>query len=248
ATRQLDFPVVHCCHHLAIGKVHPAEFEPGHVVHSEDSVHRETIEEAIADHCRTTLHRLFTRLEDETYRSVEVPGISQVLARTEQHGCVTVVAAQVRDPVHSAAVRKIVHLLNRERVEVGPQAYGLRPVTRGQGRHDAVLADSGLHLIAPFLHQPGDVAGGFRLLHRELGVSVHVLEPLLHLALVSRERLENLAHLGIRSFWVSCPCQEAYSATRCLGMVSMMDTMAPTTISRLIARAKNAASRTARFS
>src|SRR5690606_21279406 len=237
----LDLPVVDGGHRLARREVELAELEAGHVVHGEDGVDREALEQAVGDHRRAALHRLLAGLEDQPDGPVELPGLGQVLARREQHRRVPVVTAQVRDALDPAAVRQVVVLPDGQGVEVGAQADGPAALTHGQGGDDAVLPDARHDLVAPRLEALGDVASGGLLPHRELGVAVHVLEPRLDLGAVPLERREDPAHAGAPSALVS-----ASGADR--GTVTITDTTAANAMIRFTPNASMAASRTATLS
>src|SRR5690606_28421839 len=114
--------VIHRCHDGAAGEVKFAALEPGHVVHAEHRIHRETLEQPILDHRHRAAHDLFRGLEDQVDGAVEGPRARQVLRRAEQHRAVTVVAAGVRFAFDGALVIAIDHLLHRQRVGVGAQA------------------------------------------------------------------------------------------------------------------------------
>ena len=72
-----------------------ADWHPRPVVHSEDSVARELVEESLLDHDSTTPFVLLGRLEDDVHRAGEVFRFGEVPCRTEQHRGVAVVSASV---------------------------------------------------------------------------------------------------------------------------------------------------------
>jgi len=76
---------------------------------------------------------------------------------------------------------------NRQGVEVGADPDRLAAVADGHRGDNSMLADAGFHIVAPLADGVGDVLRGVRFLHRELGVAMHVLEPLGHLGCWFRE-------------------------------------------------------------
>src|SRR5690606_3088745 len=212
-TGEFYLPVVHRGHRLTLREIELAQFQARHVVHTENRIHRKAREQTIPDHCRAALHRLLTWLEDETHRSTEVPGLGQVTAGAPQHGGMSVVPAQMRHTVHLTSVVEGVLLLNGQRVEIRAQSDGPGSLPHGHRCNNAVPADVGFNIVAPLPHQPFYVPGGFPLLHREFGVSMHMLEPLLHLEFVRHQGVENTGHRGIsiivnrllEAIWLSSP-------------------------------------------
>src|SRR3546814_13491502 len=70
-----------------------ADFESWPVVHPEDAVDGEQLEQPILHHDPAAGDVLLGGLEDEAYRTVEVPRLGEVARRAEQHGGVPIMAA-----------------------------------------------------------------------------------------------------------------------------------------------------------
>ena len=73
-----------------------------------------------------------------------------------------------------AGIGQAGRLLDRQRIHVGAQHDG-RAVAVAQQADDAGLADARRHLVAGGRSRPQRDAGRSRLLHRQLGMRVHVL-------------------------------------------------------------------------
>jgi hypothetical protein len=105
---------------------------------------------------------------------LEVARLRQVPGRGQQHGGVAVVAAGVHAAVVLRAVREVVLLLQRQRVQVGAQADGALAVAAAQHADDAGAGDAGVHLEAPFAQLVGHDLRGAVLLEAEFRVGMDV--------------------------------------------------------------------------
>ncbi|MNJ25286.1 hypothetical protein D3C77_197280 [compost metagenome] len=241
----LDLPVVDRGHHLAGPEVEFARLEAGNVVHAEHGVDGKALEQTVADHCRTALHRLFAGLEDQPHGAVEALRFGQVFGGAQQHGGMAVVAAQVPHARDARLVGQVVLFLDRQGVEVGPQAdrrAALPDLERGD---DAVLADAGLDLIGPQAAQRlGDVVRRAGLLHRKFRMAMHMLEPFGHLGAMLLQLLDDGGHQS-GLLWNEQGQPRPGVLPR--GTVVTIDRIATATITRLARRAKKAASREARL-
>ncbi len=150
------------------------DLHAGPVVHAEDGLHRELLEQAVADHLARAAAAFFGRLEDEVHGAIEVAVPGQVPGGGEQHRSVAVVAACVHLARVAARVREAVVLGDRQRVDVRAQADG--PVGRAvpDDAHDAGLAEAPLDGYAPVGQGLGDDVGGADLFEAEFGVGVDV--------------------------------------------------------------------------
>ena len=86
---------------------------------------RNVLQGAGRDHLRRTVRRVFLgRLEQQPNRSGQLTTAGQLRQRetgAEQDGRVDVVPARMADALHGRSVRHILRVLQRQRVEVGPQ-------------------------------------------------------------------------------------------------------------------------------
>ena len=99
-----------------------------HVVHGEDGVAGEALEQAVFDHAqRAAPAAFFGRLEDQVQRAGEVARPGQVARRAQQHGGVAVVAAGVHHAGVAAGVGQAGGLVDGQRVHVGAQARCCAP-------------------------------------------------------------------------------------------------------------------------
>ncbi len=198
-TGQHDFPVVHRGEQRAGGEVHLALLQRGHVVHAEDRIHREALEQTVLDHGDRAAHDFFGGLEDQVDRAVERTSARQVLRSPQQHGAMTVMTAGMRLAFDGALVVAVIRLLHGEGVGIGTQADRLLAVAAAHPGHHARLADAFGDLVSPLPQQAGDVAGRLVLVERDLGVAVHVVTPGLHRFLIRRQLLQKRAHDDSRS-------------------------------------------------
>ena len=126
-----------------------AERHPRHVVHGEDGVAGEALEQPLFDHARAAVQHLFRRLENQVQRAVEIARLRQVACRAEQHRGVAVVAAGVHAVGHAAAPGFAVVFLDRQGVHIGAQAEAFNAVAHPQPPHHAGARQSAVYLIAP---------------------------------------------------------------------------------------------------
>ena len=147
------------------------------------------LEHAVLDReQRPAGHDLLGRLEHQPHPCRQpLAEVGQGQARAEQRRRVHVVPAGVRDAGDGAAPRVVGPVVDRQRVEVGPEdddGPGLGPDLRDQpGALERSGRDAGVG-------EPlGDDAGGALLGPRQLGVGVQVAADVDHLGLEPRERV-----------------------------------------------------------
>ena len=144
------------------------------VVRAEDGLHREFLEQAFLDHLACTAAALFSRLEDQIDRAVEVALARQVLGRRQQHGGVAVVAAGVHLAGVLAGVGEPVAFCHRQRVHVRAQAHGAIRSAVLDDAHHARRAQAAVHRDAPVGQRLRDQVAGALLLEAQLWVGVDV--------------------------------------------------------------------------
>ena len=162
-----------------------ADRDAGEVVHAEDGIAGEALEEALFDHAprATAAAELLGGLEDQHDSAVapKLPTLHMLgeeLGGTEQHRGMAVVAAAMHLAGHGARPRQPGHLLHRDGVHVGAQAdRAPAAVTHAQHAHHAGDGDAGMHLVAPGAQALGDQGAGGMLLEAELGVAVDGMAP-----------------------------------------------------------------------
>src|SRR5699024_10622213 len=123
-----------------------------------------------------------------------------------------------------------------------------------------MLANAGFDLIIPLPDFISQIAGRFLFLHGKLGIAMHMLEPLFHFLLIRFHFFDDIFHnssqLLMLIFLIPVCIRIIYSdgspplvdPRSDFGIVTMIETMAATTISKLTLSAKNAAWRTATLS
>ena len=151
-----------------------ADLELGPVVHAEDLLAGELVEQPVLHHRLGAAAALLGRLEDEMDGAVEVARRREILGGAQQHRGVAVMAAGMHAALVLAAVIERVVLVHRQGIHVGAQPDGARIVADPDGADDAGLADAGGDLAAPFLELPGHDLRGPLLLEAELGMGVDV--------------------------------------------------------------------------
>jgi len=83
------------------------------VVHGEDGVAGEALQQPVVEHRAGTAEALFGRLEDQLQGAAPVRRLDQVPGRGEEHRGVAVVAAGVHHAVHLAGVGQAGGFLDR---------------------------------------------------------------------------------------------------------------------------------------
>ncbi len=166
-----------------------ADVELGPVVHAEDLLAGELLEQPVLDHGLGAATAFLGRLEDEVHRAVEVARGREVLGGAQQHRRVAVMAAGMHAALVLAAMVEGVVLVHRQRIHVGAQPDGARIVADADGADHAGLADAGRDLAAPFLelgrHDLADVrssskpSSGWAWMSRRMAVSSAVAAAIL---------------------------------------------------------------------
>jgi len=146
----------------------------GPVVHAEDRVHREQLEQAVVDHFPRAATAFLRRLEDQVDGAVEVAMTGQVLGRGEQHRRVAVVAAGMHPAAVHAGVSKRVALRHRQRVDIRTQADRTSAAAALEDAHDPGLAQPPMDRNAPIGQCTGDQVRGALLLETQFGVRMDV--------------------------------------------------------------------------
>ncbi|MNO60086.1 hypothetical protein D3C76_506890 [compost metagenome] len=175
-------------HHRPLTEAQVPRWQPGHVVHAEQGIAGEALQQAVGEHRLGATLALFSRLEDQRQRAIELAGSSQVTGGTQQHGGMPVMAASVHAALVAAAVGSAGGLVNGQRVHVGTQAELAWAAAVAQHADHAGLADACVHLVAPVFEQLRDQGRGAAFFETEFGVSVdivadgvqvagHVVEP-----------------------------------------------------------------------
>ena len=109
-------------HHRARADGELADVEARPVVHAEDRVAREPLEQPVLDHRLGAADALLGGLEDEIHGAVEIARRGEVPGGAQQHRGVAVVAAGMHAALVRRAVIEGVRFLHRQRVHVGAQA------------------------------------------------------------------------------------------------------------------------------
>lgn len=140
-----------------------------------------------------------------------------------------------------ALVRQVGGFFDRQGIGVGTQADACFAIAHFQSCHDTGFADAGFHFIAPFPQLAGNVFRRKVFLERQGGVFVQIMEmPFDAFQFKGGGRIHVFlrARNGVERFQACLP----------LGIVSMIEMMATTTIRTLNPNAMIAASRMARLS
>ncbi len=145
------------------------------VVHGEDGVAGEALQQPVVEHRAGTAEALFGRLEDQLQGAAPVRRLDQVPGCGEEHRGVAVVAAGVHAPAVAAAVAEPRGLDDRQRIHVRPQAEPPRAVALAEDADHAGAADPFVHFVAPAAQAFGDQRGGASLLEAQFGMGVDVL-------------------------------------------------------------------------
>ena len=153
---------------------HVADRKAGLVVHREHGIAREFVEQPLLHHDPATAEPLLAGLENEMHGAVEIARRGEIARRAEQHRGMPVMAAGMHLAVMRRAVRKLVHLLHRQAVHVGPEPDRAQRVAAPYRADHARLGEAAMHLDAPFGELYRDNIGGALLLEPDLGMRVDV--------------------------------------------------------------------------
>ena len=143
----------------------------------------EAVEEPVIDHCLGAFRRLLRRLEHRYQGPAPgVAGLREERRRADEPGDMHVVTAGMHDrhrlPVavrgsDLAGIGQAGCLLDRQCIHVGAQHDG-RPFAVAQEPYDAGLADRRRHVVTGGAQPLRCQSGRPGLLHRQLGMGVHV--------------------------------------------------------------------------
>ena len=151
-----------------------ADIELRAIVHAENLLAREFLEEAVLHHRLGAATAFLGRLEDEVHRAVEVARGGEILGGAQQHRGVTVMTAGVHAALVLAAVIEGVVFVHRQRIHVGAQPDRLGIVADPDRAHDSGLADAGGDLAAPLLQFLRHDLRRAHLLEAKLGMGMDV--------------------------------------------------------------------------
>ena len=126
------------------------------VVHSEDAIARELLEQAIVDHGLGATNPLLGRLEDEIDLTVEVARGGQILGGAQQDGGVAIVTACVHLAIVDRSVGERIRLDDGQRVHVCAQAHRTRGVANAKRPDHPGLADTGVNVEAELTQFAGN--------------------------------------------------------------------------------------------
>ena len=120
-SRDLYIETIHRGHHRTRAHCEPTDIESWPIVHAENGIDGEALEQSVFDHDFRTARRFLGRLEDKLNRSFEAPVLGQVTCRTEQHRRVPIVSTRVHLAVVLRSMIERVRLMDRQRIHVGSQ-------------------------------------------------------------------------------------------------------------------------------
>jgi hypothetical protein len=173
------------------------------VVQGVDLVHREAVEQALADHHAPAAAVLLGGLEDHVHGAVEVARLGEVARRAEQHRRVSVVPAGVHAAGMPRGVRLVGGLVHGQAVEVGAQAD--RPaaarVAAGDHADEPGPREAAMHLDAERGEVPGHDVGRAPFLEGDLGMHVDVAAHGDQLVVEAADVRDGIAHGGDSS-WI----------------------------------------------
>ncbi len=162
------------------------------VVHAEDGIDRELIEEALLDHDAAAALVLLGGLEDDMHGAGEAARLGEIARGPQQHGGVAVMAAGVHAARVLGAVREAVLLHDVERVHVGPQAdRAARPLAALDGADHTGSGQAAMDLDAEGGELLCDELGGRVLLEGGLGVGMEVVAPSGHVRMELCDAIED---------------------------------------------------------
>ena len=167
-----DANVVRRGHGRAVAQHEPALGLAGHVVHGEDGVAGEALEQAVVHHAPGAAQAFFGRLEDEVERAAEAARFGQLARGGEQHGGVAIVAAGVHQARTLAGMGQAGFFLDRQGVHVGPQPDRARPVAAAKAADHAGATEAARDLVSPGRQALGHQIAGAEFLESQFRVAV----------------------------------------------------------------------------
>ena len=147
-----DFEFVAGGHHRSGAHRKRAAWVTWPVVHAKHGVHGEQIEQSVLDHGSGPTATLFSRLENQVNRSVEIAVLGQVLGRRQQHGRVSIVATGVHAAREPTAMLKGVELCHGQGIHIGPEAHATSTsasVAAMHNAHHAGFSQASMNRYAP---------------------------------------------------------------------------------------------------
>ena len=149
------------------------------VVHGENLVAGEALEEAVLDHLACATAELLGGLKDEVQRALPVFILSEGDSGTEQHGGVAVVTAAMHLSRRARTVGKLVLFGQRQRVHVGAQAEA-RPLATSQRADHTGFTDRFRNFKAVFTQDAGHQFRRGDFLECGFRVGVNQMTPVDH--------------------------------------------------------------------
>ncbi len=172
------------------------------VVHAVDCLDGEAGKQPVLDHDAAAALVLLGRLEDEIDGAGEIAGFGEIARRAQQHRRVPVMAAGMHLAGDRRDVFEAVHLVDMERVHVGPQRDGAggggAPLKRAD---DARAGEAARDLDPVGLKLRGDEGGRLVLFEGGLGAGMDAPPPCRHIAVKFGNAVDDrhgLASRGIR--------------------------------------------------
>jgi hypothetical protein len=192
-------------HHGAGADGETADRQARPVMHAEDRFHRKVLEESFVDHRLRAAEALLGRLEDEVDAAVEISRLRQVARRSQQHGCMAVMAAGMHLAFMARAVVEVVGLDDRQRVHIGPQPDGLLAIADPKRADDAGGAEAAMNLHAEFFQLAGDDVGRAVFLEPEFRMRMDVAPPAGHVVPEGGNFVNNLHRPWTLPFRIKAP-------------------------------------------
>ena len=149
----------------------------GSVMHPEQPITGELLEQTIFDHGAGTADAFLRRLEDEDHLAKKMSRGRQVFRRAEQHDGMPVVAAGMHAAFVGRAVRECIRLHDGQRVHVRAQTDRGGLVTDPQHADNAGLAYAPMHFDAEFLQFLRHEVSSAPLLEAEFRMGVNIVTP-----------------------------------------------------------------------
>lgn len=187
-----DVEISAACHHRARADLELAYGQPRPVVHPKDRVAGKAVEKAVGNHRGAAAKPLFGRLKDQMNRPVEIACLSQIAGGAEQHRRMPVMSTGMHAAVIAGAIGKIVRLLDRQAVHVGPQPERAFRIAGAQPPDNAGFADTGEHLPAELAEPAGDKIGGPVFFESEFRMGVDVSPPFRQIVMKLTDALDDL--------------------------------------------------------
>ena len=145
-----------------------ADRHAGIVVHAENLLDTEAIEQAVPQHRSCARAPLLRRLKNHDGGAGKIAGVRKIFGGAEQHRGMAVMAAGVHLPRHGRFVGEVGRLFDRQRVHVGAQANHLAAgLAAADDANNAGSAYPGDHFVA---------AEGFELVGNGSRRAVHVVK------------------------------------------------------------------------